>query len=118
MLDRMLANPLPVLLELKTQLAMTPDQVTQVEKISNDLQVRLAERREELGRRFDNVQGQQQMQVFQQLQPEIEKTRKEVSDALAAVQKILTAQQWGQVPEQVRNPFTQQQRGGRGPGGE
>jgi hypothetical protein len=119
MLDRMLANPLPVLLELKTQLAMTPEQVTQVEKISNDLQVRLAQRREELGRRFDNVQGQQQMQVFQQLQPEIERTRREVTDALAAVQKILNATQWGQVPEQVRNPFTQQQqRGGRGPGGE
>jgi len=110
MLDRMLANPLPVLLELKTQLAMTAEQVAQIEKLSNDLQVKLAQRREELGRRFDNVQGQQQGQVFQQIQPEIEQTRREITDALSAAQRVLTVEQWGKVPEQVKNPF--QQRGG------
>lgn len=114
-LDRMLANPLPVLLELKTQLNMTPEQVTALEKLSTDLQVRLAERREELGRRFDNVQpGQAQGQLFQQMQPQIEQTRREITEALRAAEKILTAEQWRQVPQQIREPFQQQQRGPRG----
>jgi hypothetical protein len=115
MLDRMLANPLPVLLDLRETLAMTPDQVARIEKISTDLAVSLAERREVLGRRFDNVQGQQQARIFQELQPEIEKTRTEVSNALRAVERILTPEQWRQVPEQIRNPFQPQIR--RGPGG-
>jgi hypothetical protein len=114
-LDRMLANPLPVLLDLRETLAMTPDQVARIEKISTDLAVSLAERREVLGRRFDNVQGQQQARIFQELQPEIEKTRTEVSNALRAVERILTPEQWRQVPEQIRNPFQPQIR--RGPGG-
>jgi hypothetical protein len=54
-IDRMLANPLPVLLELRDTLRMTPEQIAQIEKLSTDLQVSLAQRREDLGRRFDNV---------------------------------------------------------------
>ncbi|HSJ33137.1 MAG TPA: hypothetical protein VK933_16970, partial [Longimicrobiales bacterium] len=112
-IDRMLANPLPVLLELRDTLGMTPEQVTQIEKISTDLQVSLAKRREDLGKRFDNVQpGAEQGRIFQELQPEIEKTRSEISDALKAVEKVLTPEQWKQVPEQIRNPF-QPQRGQR-----
>jgi Spy/CpxP family protein refolding chaperone len=110
----MLANPLPVLLELKDTLSLTPEQVTRIEKISTDLQVSLAKRREDLGRRFDNVQqGAEQGRIFQELQPEIEKTRTEISEALEAVQQILTRDQWDRVPDQIRNPF-QPQRGRRG----
>ncbi|HSK18761.1 MAG TPA: TonB-dependent receptor [Longimicrobiales bacterium] len=118
-IDRMLANPLPVLLELRDTLRMTPEQIAQIEKISTDLQVSLAQRREALGRRFDNVQpGAEQGRIFQELQPEIEKTRSEISDALKAAEKVLTPEQWKQVPEQIRNPFQPQQRGQRRGGGE
>ncbi|MBR9988807.1 MAG: TonB-dependent receptor [Gemmatimonadetes bacterium] len=109
-LDRMLANPIPVLLELKDTLRMTPEQVTQIEKISTDLQILLAKRREDLGKRFDNVQaGAEQGRIFQELQPEIEKSRTEISDALKAAERVLTSDQWKQVPEQIRNPFQPQQ---------
>jgi hypothetical protein len=120
MLDRMLANPIPVLLSLKDTLKLTPEQVSQIETISNTLQETLNRRREELGRRFDNVQGAQQAQTFAQLQPEIERTRTEVTNALRQVERVLTREQWQQVPERIRSPFQNQpgimRRGGGGGG--
>jgi predicted glycoside hydrolase/deacetylase ChbG (UPF0249 family) len=101
----MLANPLPVLLALRDTLKLTTEQVTQIEAISDQLQETLNRRREELGRRFDNLQGAQQAQAFAQIQPEIERTRNEVTAALRQVERILTPEQWQQVPERVRSPF-------------
>ncbi|CAN5595263.1 hypothetical protein BH23GEM10_BH23GEM10_10800 [soil metagenome] len=114
LLDRMLANPLPVLLEMKQTLGMTAEQTAQIEKLSADLAVDLAQRRADLGRRFDGVQGQQQARVFQEIQPDLEKARAAITTALQAAEKVLTPEQWRQVPEQVRSPFAVQQRGIRG----
>jgi hypothetical protein len=112
LIDRMLANPLPVLLALEDTLGLSAEQVAQIETLSKALQGKLDKRREDLGRRFDNAAtGQQQGQIFQQIQPDIEATRREVQDALSAVEKILTPDQWKRLPERVRNPF--QQGGGR-----
>jgi hypothetical protein len=110
LIDRMLANPLPVLLELKDTLRLSAEQVQRIEGISAELQRDLDRRRDELGRRFDNVQAAQQGRIFAELQPEIERTRREVMEALRAVERELTPEQWQQVPEQIRNPF-------QGPGG-
>jgi hypothetical protein len=108
-LDRMLANPLPVLLELKDTIGMTPEQVAQIEKLSTDLQISLAKRREDLGKRFDNVQGgAEQGRIFQELQPEIEKARTEITNALKAAERVLSSEQWRRVPEQIRNPMQPQ----------
>lgn len=109
-IDRMLANPIPVLLELKDSLALSADQVTRVQHMSAALQEKLTKRREELGRKLENVSAQQQTQLFFELQPIIESTRREISNALAGVQKALTPEQWAKVPEQIRNPL---QRGER-----
>jgi hypothetical protein len=106
-IDRMLANPIPVLLELRDTLKLTDAQVTQIQAVSDELQVRLNRRRDELGRRFDNVAAQQQMRIFQEIQPELERTRTEVAAALRQVERILGREQWEQVPEQIRNPFQQ-----------
>ncbi len=105
LIDRMLANPLPVLLELKDTLGMSAEQIARIDSISQTLQTKLNARREELGQRFDNVTPQQQSQAFLELQPVIEATRQEVTAALSEVQKILTPQQWERVPDQIRNPF-------------
>jgi SMC interacting uncharacterized protein involved in chromosome segregation len=109
----MLVNPIPVMLEMRETLQLNQEQVTQITAISDRLQETLNRRREELGRRFDNVQGQQGMQLFAQLQPEIERSRNEIRTALQQVERIMTREQWNQVPERVRNPFQQQ----GGPGG-
>ncbi|MGH7469983.1 MAG: TonB-dependent receptor domain-containing protein [Longimicrobiales bacterium] len=105
MLDRMLANPIPVLLQLKDTLKLTAEQVTKIQEISAGVQEKLSAHRAELGRRFDNVQGDQQGRLFQQMQPQIQAARNEVTEALKAIEKILTPEQWQQVPERIRNPF-------------
>lgn len=105
LVDRMLANPVPVLLELKDNLALSADQVARVQEISAALQEKLMKRREELGRKLESVSAPQQGQLLLELQPIIEMTREEVTNALAKVQKVLTPEQWAKVPNQVRNPF-------------
>jgi hypothetical protein len=106
----MLANPIPVLLELKDTLRLDAAQIAQITAISDRLQERLNARREDLGKKLDNASAADQGRVFMEVQPTIEATRKEVTDALAEVQRALTPEQWQRVPEQIRNPFRQQNR--------
>ncbi|HEY8484455.1 MAG TPA: TonB-dependent receptor [Longimicrobiales bacterium] len=113
LLDRMLANPLPVLLELKDTLGLTAEQVEKIQALSAALQEKLNRRREELGKRFDNLRGEEMGRVFRDIQPEIEATRREVAEALRAVEQILTAEQWSRVPARIRNPFRPPQRSER-----
>jgi hypothetical protein len=105
LIDRMLANPLLVLLELRDTLQLQPDQITRIETISRELQEKLSRRRAELGKKLDNMSGQDQRRVFMEIQPLIESTRNEVAKSLQQVQSIMTPQQWQRVPERIRNPF-------------
>jgi len=104
-LDRMLANPLLVLLDLKDILRFTQEQVGAIERASTALQEKLNARRETLGSRFDGVAPADQARVFQEIQPGIEEGRGEIRAALREAEAILTAEQWGQVPAAVRDPF-------------
>jgi hypothetical protein len=110
-LDRMLANPLLVLLDLEDILAFTPEQLAGIQAASASLQQKLAERRASLGGRFDGVPSAEQAQIFQQIQPEIEVGREDIRSALRNVEGLLTPEQWAQVPTAVKDPFTQPQRG-------
>lgn len=110
LLDRMLANPIAVLLELKDTLGLSAEQVAAVEEVSAALQAKLNERREALGKRLDGVSGAERARAFAALQPELEAARREVTEALGAVQKILTPEQWQRVPERVREPFARRPR--------
>jgi hypothetical protein len=119
-LDRMLANPLLVMIDLKEILRFTPEQLTGLQEVSISLQEKLNERRQRLGQRFDNVPPAQQAQIFQQIQPQIEEGRDEVRAALKVAEGLLTPEQWTQVPAAVRDPFAQPVQvpgGGRGGGG-
>ena len=113
LVDRMLANPIPVLLELKDTLGLNAEQVAKVQSISQSLQEKLGKRREEIGRKLENASPQQQGQLFMEMQPLLESARKEVTSALSEVQKVLTPEQWERVPEQVKNPFARQERRAR-----
>jgi hypothetical protein len=119
LLDRMLVNPIPVLLGMKDTLQLTPEQVTQIEAISAPITDLMLKARTDLGKKFDNVQGPQMGQVFQEVQPQIDAARKKATEALKAVEKVLTSEQWKKVPAAVKDPFTNTQMpggGGRGPG--
>ena len=120
-LDRQLVNPIPVLLGMKDALKLTPEQVTQIEAISAPIDALMLKTRGDLGKKFDNVPQQQMGQVFQEIQPQIDAARKQAQSALKAVQKVLTSEQWKQLPDRVKDPFSQPMQGpgggGRGPGG-
>lgn len=105
LVDRMLANPIPVLLQLRDTLGLSAEQVAKIQAISDRLSEKLAKRREELGKKFDAAAGQDVGRIFVEVQPTIQSTRQEVAGALADVQKILTREQWEKVPEEVKNPF-------------
>jgi hypothetical protein len=119
LLDRQLVNPIPVLLGMKETLKLTPEQVTQIEAISAPIDALMLKTRADLGKKFDNVQGPQMGQVFQEVQPQIDAARKQAAAALKAVQKVLTSEQWKMLPDRVKDPFSQPAGGpgGRGPGG-
>ncbi|HET9984365.1 MAG TPA: TonB-dependent receptor [Longimicrobiales bacterium] len=105
LIDRMLANPLPVLLQLRDTLGLSAGQVAKIQAVSDRLGEKLAKRREELGKKFDSVAGADVGRIFVEVQPTIQSTRQEVADALSAVQKVMTPEQWQKVPEEVKNPF-------------
>jgi hypothetical protein len=113
-LDRMLANPIPIVLELGDALGLSAAQTAQVEAISAELDRALRARRAELGRRFDDVSGMEQIEVLRDIQPQITEGREGIVRALRQVQEILSDAQWRQVPEQIRS--FQAQVGGRGRG--
>jgi hypothetical protein len=81
-----------------------------VQTISQSLQEKLGKRREEMGRKLENASPQQQGQLFMEMQPMLEAARREVTSALADVQKVLTPEQWEKVPAQIKNPFQRQER--------
>lgn len=112
LLDRMLVNPMPVVLDMRETLALNDEQVARIKELSDKLQVELNKRREDLGRRFDNLTPQQQARRFEELQPEINAARREITNALQQLQKILDKEQWDKLPNRVKNPFdgTQRQR--------
>ncbi|MEO5510522.1 MAG: TonB-dependent receptor [Longimicrobiales bacterium] len=114
LLDRMLVNPIPVLLSMKDTLKLTAEQVTQIEAISEPITDLMLKARTDIGKKFDNVQGAQLGQVFQEVQPQIDAARKKATDALKAVQKVLTPEQWKRVPAAVKDPFTNMQMPGMG----
>ncbi|TVP77017.1 MAG: hypothetical protein EA352_04530 [Gemmatimonadales bacterium] len=119
-LDRMLANPIPVVLEFRDRVGMSDEQIQQIEVISGELDRELIRRREQLGRRFDGVEGPRALQLFREVQPEIRAGREDMDAAMERVRRVLTPEQWRQLPEALRQPMADAEGtpgGGRGPGG-
>lgn len=111
-LDRALANPIPLILQMGETLELSEAQVAKVREISDKLQLQLNKRREELGSRFDNRTPQEQSRIFREMRPELNSARRQITNALREVEKSLTKEQWEKVPERVRNPFqSNRQRG-------
>ncbi len=112
LIDRMLANPIPVLLELRDTIGLNTEQVARIQAISAKLDAKLARQREALGRRFDNTAAADQGRLFSEIQPAIQATRQDVLNALQDVRKVLTPKQWLELPPEVTAPF-QRRPGGR-----
>lgn len=106
--ERFLANPVLMVLERKDSLSLTEEQVGRLQPLADSLQVKLAARRNELAQRLQGAQltdAAALTRLFQELQPQAEAYRREVTAALEEVRRILTEEQWERLPPQVRNPF-------------
>lgn len=105
MIDRLLANnPLTVIIGLRDSLQLTPEQVLQLQTLSDSLSARVLPLAEEAKKKLGTEQNPEQMrQVFGEIGPLLQQGREHVQRAIQQAQKLLTPEQWKQLPENVRN---------------
>ncbi|HEX7241956.1 MAG TPA: Spy/CpxP family protein refolding chaperone, partial [Longimicrobiaceae bacterium] len=111
-LERVLPNPIPVILSLRDTLKLTEEQVARVQAISDSLKARNDPVAAQIRTAVEGAaatSGQQPNPgaIFQRIGPQLNQGRANVRDALAEVQKVLTPEQWRRVPAALRNPFGQ-----------
>jgi len=104
-LDRLLANPVALLLLLADQVGLDPEQRIAVRALSDALQVKLDASRSELGERFAGLDIAGQAAMLQRVLPDVEAMRSEVLQTLTRVQQVLTPQQWTRIPVEIREPY-------------
>ncbi|MCC6929850.1 MAG: carboxypeptidase regulatory-like domain-containing protein [Gemmatimonadaceae bacterium] len=115
------ANPVQQVLALKDSIALTAEQVTKLQPLSDSLAARNKVLGDEFQKMLKDAGANPDMgALFGKIRPKMEAAQKDRAAALKEVQAILTPEQWEKVPERVRNP--QFGPGGQGqrrpPGGE
>jgi hypothetical protein len=102
---RFLPNPVQNIIGMKDTLHLTFDQVTRLQRIADSLKVenfplvnQIVDKLRAAGANPDFGQ------IIGVLQPVVEQGRHNIASALAEAQKILTPEQWQNVPENVRSP--------------
>lgn len=107
LMDRALANPIPVILELGDSLGFTADQVTRIRAISDSLDAQLAARKAEIRKKLEPAGEGADVQTlarsFQAVQPEIQAGRRDMDAALREVEAILGKTLWQRIPAPIRN---------------
>jgi hypothetical protein len=105
LIDRSLANPIPVLLELGDTLGLTDDQVAQIEMVSAALEAELAIVVEDLRGGIDEqADPQAAIAALREIQPRLVEGREAITRVMKAVQNVLTDDQWDMVPAALKNP--------------
>jgi hypothetical protein len=103
--DRLFANPLEVVLEMSDTLGLSEAQRTRVRALSDTLSAELAPLRDDVRARVDVVQIQEMPRVFGEAQPQIDRGRRLISQALQQLREELTPEQWRRIPTAVRDPY-------------
>ncbi len=104
-LDRMLANPLAVMIDLREVIELDPAQLQALSILSDRLQERLIEARATLGQRLENIPVEELLNAFREIFPGIEEAREEIRASLRSAEALMTTEQWERLPPVVRNPF-------------
>ncbi len=106
MVRRLAPNPITPLMDLKGIIRLSPEQIGKLKLIGDSLDAKT----EELTKRLESeVQkqgksGGDTQTLFPKLQPLLQEARNNYLQATQAIQKVLTAEQWAEVPETVKNP--------------
>jgi len=113
---RLAPDPMTPLIDMKDILKLTPAQIAQIKAISDSLNAKT----ESVIKRVEDEMKQQEKSggdlqtLFPKLQPILQEGRNNYVQATQALEKVLTPEQWAEVPESVKNPSLRQ---GGGQGG-
>jgi hypothetical protein len=106
MVDRLVANnPVAFILELRDSLKLSADQVKTLELTSDSLKAVINPLADSAKKKLENmkVTGPEQMgEVMREFGPSMRTARTAVQKSMQQVQKILTPDQWKQLPENVK----------------
>ncbi len=119
MVRRLAPNPVTPLMDLKDILKLTPEQITKIKLIGDSLDAKTAElsKRVEAEMQKQAKSGGDLQTLFPKLQPTLQEARNNYVQATQSLQKVLTPEQWAEVPESVKNPTLRPGGGQGGQGG-
>lgn len=97
------ANPINAVIQLKDSIALTEEQLRKLQPLSDSLAARNATLGAEMRKVVQDGGANPDMgAMFGRIRPLLEKVQKQNADAMRAVEKILTSEQWAKVPERIK----------------
>lgn len=113
--ENLIPNPAKEVLAIRLGLRLTPEQVTKVTALSDSVTAQNKVLADSMQKEITKAGSNPDLGgLFRSIRPMIEKGQAIQTEMLKSLQGILTPEQWGQVPERIKNP----PRGfGQGPGG-
>jgi len=113
---RLAPNPIRPILDLRAQMKLTAAQTAALKAIGDSLDAKTSDvsKRLEAQMQKEAKSGGDVQTLFPKLQPLLQEARNNYVDATKSIQKVLTPEQWADVPESVKNPTL---RPGPGAGG-
>jgi hypothetical protein len=115
MVRRLAPNPIRPIMDLREPMKLTSAQVTALKAIGDSLEAKTTAltKRLEAQMQKEAKGGGDLQTLFPKLQPLLQEARNNYLDATKSIQRVLTPEQWAEVPESVKNPTL---RPGGGPG--
>jgi hypothetical protein len=121
MMSRVAPDPMAPIIERRDSLKLTDDQVAALQRISDSLSAKLDSMAVALQDTIAKLTSGTSdfSQIFPKIQPHLQEARNLYLAALKSAEKVLTPEQWKQLPEFVRNPTLRRgPLGGGGQGGQ
>lgn len=114
-IDRLMPSPVKAILALRDTLALSSEQVAKLQTLSDSLDAKNAALADSVRVLVEKAgSSANPRELFTQLSPRLNEIRANNSAALESAHGVLSDEQWGKVPESVRNPRSAmgQRRGG------
>jgi hypothetical protein len=104
-LDSLLPNPAREIAAIRIALRLSDDQVTRLEAAADSMTMKLRAVGDSARAQVERAGASPDpMRLMLSLQPLLQRLRAAQREALEASQRILTPEQWAQVPERIRSP--------------
>ena len=110
MIERVAPDPAATVLQLTDSLKLSAEQVASLQRISDSLRVEtdsLLSQLQQIQKSAGTTGGGDLRGIFPRIQPLLQSARGHYVQATEAIHAVLTAAQWEQLPEWIRNPSLQ-----------